>query len=44
MAKCGRLGFVGSDIVEGLVKTVDVFDNFFFGGQGGVDILKCALQ
>jgi hypothetical protein len=32
------------DIVEGLVKTVDVFDKSISGRQGGVDISKCALQ
>jgi hypothetical protein len=33
MAKCGRLGYVGLDIVEGLVKTVDVFDKSMLGGK-----------
>jgi hypothetical protein len=41
--KCGRLRCVRLDIVEGLVKTFDVFDSYF-GGQGSVDISKCALQ
>jgi hypothetical protein len=49
MAKCGRLRCVGLDIVEGLVKTVDIFDKSISGGgggggQGGFDISKCALQ
>jgi hypothetical protein len=44
IAKCGRLRCVGLDIVEGVVKTVDVFDKSILGVQGGVDTLKCALQ
>jgi hypothetical protein len=46
IAKYGRLRCVGLDIVEGLVKTVDVFDKSIRGGggQGGCDISKCALQ
>jgi hypothetical protein len=32
------------DTVEGLVKTVDVFDRSISGRQGGFDISKCALQ
>jgi hypothetical protein len=43
MLRCG-----GLDTVEGLVKTVDVFDKSIsgggWGGQGGFNILKCALQ
>jgi hypothetical protein len=35
MAKCGRLRCVGLDIVEGLVKTVDVFCKTISGGGGG---------
>jgi hypothetical protein len=31
MAKCGKLRRVGLDIVEGLVKTVDVFDKSILG-------------
>jgi hypothetical protein len=31
------------DTVEGAVKTVNVFD-IYFGGQGGFNISKCALQ
>jgi hypothetical protein len=44
MAKCGRLRCGGLDIVEGLVKTVDVFGKSISEGQGGADISKCALQ
>jgi hypothetical protein len=33
MAKCGRLRCVGMDIVESLVKTVDVFDKSISGGK-----------
>jgi hypothetical protein len=33
MAKCGRLRCAGLDIVEGLVKTVDVFDKSISGGK-----------
>jgi hypothetical protein len=33
MAECVRLRCVGLDIVEGLVKTVDVFDKSMSGGR-----------
>jgi hypothetical protein len=33
MAKCGRLRCVELYIVEGLVKTVDVFDKYISGGK-----------
>jgi hypothetical protein len=33
MAKCGRLRCVGLDTVEGLVKTVDVFEKSISGGE-----------
>jgi hypothetical protein len=33
MDKCGKLRYVGLDIVEGLVKTVDVFDKSISGGK-----------
>jgi hypothetical protein len=33
MAKCGRLRCIGLDIVEGLVKTVDVFDKSISGSK-----------
>jgi hypothetical protein len=33
MAKCGSLRCVGLDIVEGRVKTVDVFDKSISGGK-----------
>jgi hypothetical protein len=33
MAKCGRLRCVGLDIVEGLVKTDDIFDKSISGGK-----------
>jgi hypothetical protein len=33
MAKCGRLRCVWLDIVEGLVKTVDVFDESISGAR-----------
>jgi hypothetical protein len=33
MAKCGRLTCIGLDIVEGLIKTVDVFDKSMSGSK-----------
>jgi hypothetical protein len=38
MAKCGRLRCGGLDIVEGLVKTVDVFEKLFRGARRGGDM------
>jgi hypothetical protein len=33
MSKCGWSRCVGLNIVEGLVKTVDVFDKYTLGGK-----------